>query len=90
MAGTGRVIASIYQIDNNPIPNVGTTGRLNNFPGALTHFYPAPTGSNAVTVNGVAMLTVIELLPSGLKVPGFPPRKYYSAADVATIQTAST
>lgn len=85
MAGTGRVIASIYKIDNYEFP--GVTGRLNNFPGALTHFYPAPAGT---TVNGVTMQTIIQLLPSGLGIPGIPGRKYYSAADVATIQTAST
>lgn len=85
MAGTGRVIASIYRIGNYDFP--GVTGRLNNLPGALTHFYPAPAG---ITVNGVTMQTVIELLPSGLKTPGIPDERMYAAADVATIQTAST
>ena len=85
MAGTGRVIASIYKIDNLEFP--GATGRLNNFPGALAHFYPAPTGT---IVNGVTMLTIIKILPSGLAIPGNPPKKHYAAADVATIQTAST
>lgn len=85
MAGTGRVIASIYRFGNYEFP--GETGRLNNFPGALTHFYPAPSG---ITVNGITMQTVIHLLPSGLTNPQIPDGKYYAAADVATIQTAST
>lgn len=85
MAGTGRIIASIYRIDNQDFP--GATGRLNNFPGAIAHLYPAPAG---IIVNGVTMLSVIQLLPTGLSVPGLPPKKHYAAADVATIQTAST
>lgn len=85
MAGTGRVIASIYRIGNYEFP--GATGRLNNLPGAMTQFYPAPAG---ITVNGVTMQTVIELLPSGLQNPQVPDLKMYAAADVATIQSAST
>lgn len=85
MAGTGRVIASIYRIGNYDFP--GVTGRLNNLPGAMTQFYPAPAG---ITVNGVTMLTVLEMLPSGLQNPQVPDRKMYSATSVADIQTAST
>lgn len=85
MAGTGRIIASIYRIGNYDFP--GNVGRLNNLPGALTHFYPAPAGT---TVNGVTMQTIIELLPSGLQTPGVPNRRMYAAEDVAAIQTAST
>ena len=85
MAGTGRIIASIYRHGTWNFP--GVTGRLNNFPGALTMLYPAPAGT---TVNGVTMQTVIQLLPSGLQTPQDDNLKYYAAADVATIQTAST
>lgn len=85
MAGTGRIIASIYRYGNYDFP--GATGRLNNFPSALTHMYPAPAGT---IVNGVTMQTIIELLPSGLQTPNDPNDKFYAAADVAAIQTAST
>lgn len=85
MAGTGRIIASIYRQGNNNFP--GKTGRLNNFPGQFTHLYPAPAGT---TVNGVTMLTIVQMLPSGLQTPQDDNLTYYAAADVATIQSAST
>ncbi len=84
MAGTGRVIASIYGYGHYEFP--GATGRLNNFPGALTHFYPIPSPK---TINGVTMQTVIELLPSGLTVPNNINDKFYAAKDVASIQSDS-
>lgn len=87
MAGTNRIIASIYRLGSGyDFP--GATGRLNNFPGSLTRMYPlTPT---EVTGGGVTLQTVIELLPSGLQTPGTAALKFYAAADVATIQTAST
>ena len=86
MAGTGRIIASIYRYGNYDFP--GTTGRLNNFPSALVHMYPAPAGT--VSAGNVTLQTIIELLPSGLQTPNDPNNKFYAAADVAAIQTAST
>lgn len=85
MAGTGRIIASIYKQGTYNFP--GVTGRLNNFPGALTHLYPAPAGT---TVNGVTMQTVVQLLPSGLTTPKDDNLTYYAAASIGDIQTAST
>jgi len=85
MAGTGRIIASIYQIGNYAFP--GVTGRLQNLPGSLTKMYPAPLGT---TVGSITIQTIIEMIPNGLQVANIPDRKMYAAADVATIQTAST
>lgn len=85
MAGTGRIIASIYRQGNYNFP--GVTGRINHFPGALTHLYPAPAGT---TVNGVTMQTVVQLLPSGLTTPKDDNLTYYAAASIGDIQTAST
>jgi hypothetical protein len=85
MAGTGRIIASIYRHGNWNFP--GVTGRSNTFPGALTHLYPVTDG---LTVNGVTMNTVIQLLPSGLQTPQDEKLLYYSAATVAAIESAST
>ncbi len=85
MAGTGRIIASIYRQGTYNYP--GVTGRLNHFPGALTHLYPAPAGT---TVNGLTMLTVVSLLPSGLTTPKDDNLTYYAAASIGDIQTAST
>lgn len=87
MAGTGRIIASIYGYEkalggsyNFP----GVTGRSNTFPGALTQLYPAPAST---TINGVTILSVVEVLPTGLNQGS---TKYYAAAAVATIEAAST
>lgn len=85
MAGTGRIKASIYRNGTWNFP--GNQGRFNTFPGSLVHMYPAPSG---MTVNGVTMQTVIQLLPSGLTTPGNDDLKYYAAADIATIESAST
>lgn len=85
MAGTGRIIASIYRQGTYPFS--GNQGKTNYFPSALTHVYPAPAG---ITVNGVTMLSVIQLLPSGLTTPKDDSLTYYSAETPDAIQTAST
>lgn len=85
MAGTGRIIASIYRQGKYNFP--GNQGKMNYFPSALTHVYPAPAG---ITANGVTMLSVVQLLPSGLTTPKDDSLTYYAAAAPDAIQTAST
>lgn len=86
MAGTGRIIASIYRYGTYDFP--GVTGRMNNFPSALTRMHSAPPGTPPA--NGITMQTVIELLPSGLQTPNDPSNTFYAAASITDIQTAST
>jgi hypothetical protein len=78
----------IYRINQydlkNPDGAPASQGILRSFPSALTQMYPAPAGTTAA---GVTMQSIIELLPTGLNQPAV---KYYSAADVATLNTAAT
>jgi hypothetical protein len=87
MALTGRVITSAYRKDQydlkNPLGTPATQGVPINFPGALCLLTPAPINTVA---NGVTMLSIIELLPTGLYQNG-QSHKYYSADSVSTLNT---
>lgn len=78
----------IYRINQHDLKNAdgapASAGRLHSFPSGLTFIEPAPAGTVAA---GVTMLSIINLLPTGLNQPS---KKYYSAADVATLSTAAT
>lgn len=79
-------LASIYAVQP-PLGSytyVGTNeGVTNSFPVEGTRFFEAKAGT---TANGVTMNSIIELLPTGLNVHSF---KYWSAATVATLNTAA-
>lgn len=81
----GRIIASIYRINQYDIKNVlgtpATQGVIENLPGNLCRFYPAPANT---TANGVTMNAIIDLLPTGLNQPV---TKYYTDSTVAQINT---
>lgn len=62
----GRIVASIYAINDNDIVfGSAITGRSNNFGIVGTIFYATKPG---VTANGLTMNAVIEVLPTGLRV----------------------
>lgn len=76
-----QLIASIYGINGNAI---GTSaGQPQGFPTQGIRIYPVPS---AKTFNGVTMVSVIEVLPTGLNQQG---NKHYTAAATATLITAA-
>lgn len=87
MALTGRVIFHGYRKNQydlkNAAGNPATQGVPLNLPAPLCSLYPAPPNT---TANGVTMLSIIELLPSGLYQNG-QSTKYYSADTIATLNT---
>lgn len=90
MALAGRVIASIYRINQYDLKNAAggpaTEGIPWNLPAALCLLEPAPADT---TANGVTMQSIITLLPSGLYQNG-QAKKFYSADTVATLNTNGT
>jgi len=80
---------NVYGFSQDPsagITNFNTPyGLLNSFPSAGTRIYPAPSGTTAGSTN-VTMVSVIEILPTGMNAKG---TKYYSAVAVATLAAAA-
>lgn len=64
--------------------NPAINGVPHSFPSAQTVFRPAPSG---ITANDVTMVSLIEVLPTGLNQPIV---TYYTADTVATLNTAAT
>lgn len=87
MALTGRVIFHGYRKNQYDLKNLNgtpaTQGIPQNLPAALCLINPV---EQATTANGVAMNSIITLLPSGLYHNG-QPTVYYSADTVATLNT---
>ena len=80
MAGTGRVIFSAYDGSN-------ANGRTTNLPGALTGFRDVNETLTLSTGATATILTIVELLPSGLNQGKV---RYKSVQTAAAIQAAST
>lgn len=81
MALTGRIIANIYAIDGNPLDKAAgaINGRIEYFSNTGNIFYaPNPV----VSYNGVTIGSVIELLPTGLRVNS---TKYYAVETPAQL-----
>lgn len=87
MALTGRIIASIYRINQYDLKNSSgapaSAGKSESLPSAMCLFYPVP-GTTTVTAAGVTMNSIIELLPTGLNQQS---TKYYTDSTVAQLQT---
>lgn len=74
-----QLIASIYRINSN---DIGTMGKIHGFPTQGIMITP----TDVATAGGVTMSSIIQVAPTGLNQPT---RKYYSAATVAALITAS-
>lgn len=81
MAATGRIVASIYSFNGNPIGRAGLSGISNSFPSSQTMFFAAPLGT---TANTVTINSIIVLLPDGLRVNN---KEYGTDSTVAQLQT---
>lgn len=85
MALTGRVITSAYRKNQYDLKNTSgtpaTQGVSINLAGALCNLKPAPANTVA---NNVTMLSIIELLPTGLNQLS---TCYYSPDTVAQLNT---
>lgn len=88
MALTGRLLSSSYRKDQydqkSSIGAPATMGVLLNLPAALCIPRPAPANTVA---NNVTMLSIVELLPTGLNQQS---TFYYVADSVATLNTNGT
>lgn len=80
MAGTARILFSAYDGSN-------INGRTTNLPGALTIVRDVNETQVLPNGNTATILSVIELLPSGLNQGK---TKYRSVQTAAAIQSAST
>lgn len=82
-------LSSCYRHDQYDLKSTlgapATMGVPHSFPSALTKFYPVPYPG--IVANGVTMVSVIELLPTGLNQQ---PDKFYTADSVSTLNTAAT
>jgi hypothetical protein len=86
-------LASYYRFGHNDLnSSVGAPalmGVQKSFPsaGVVISEITTPGG---VVANGVTMHSIVEVLPTGLTIPGVPSQKWFSDATVATLNTAAT
>lgn len=87
MALTGRVIFFGYRKNQYDLKDANGAPAINgvafNLPAALCVLSPAPANT---TANGATMLSIIEMLPSGLYQNG-QSTKYYSGRTVAELNS---